>query len=253
MPNSKLQLIPAQWSVEPDQAPAVSAFCTTREGGVSKGNFAFLNLAEHVQDDPEAVVKNRQLLKQQLALPDEPQWLQQTHSINVIDLDSSSSRKGDAAFSSTPGRIAVVMTADCLPVLFCNTAGSEVAAAHAGWRGLLNGILEKTVASMCSRNQQIMAWLGPAIGPAQFEVGSEVRDLFIEQDAESASCFSQNRPGHYLADLYSLARTRLHKAGVSLISGGEFCTFSERERFFSYRRENLTGRQASLIYINKNP
>jgi polyphenol oxidase len=250
MPNSKLQLISAQWSAP---APAVTAFCTTRAGGVSEGGFASLNLADHVQDDPQAVAQNRQLLKQQLALPAEPEWLKQTHSIDVIDLNHSPSREGDAAFCATPGRIAVVMTADCLPVLLCNTAGTEVAAAHAGWRGLLNGILEKTVVAMNSENEQIMAWLGPAIGPANFEVGSEVREQFIEQDAAATSCFIQNRVGHYLADLYSLARIRLHKVGVTLISGGEFCTFSERERFFSYRRENLTGRQASLIYINKNP
>jgi polyphenol oxidase len=250
MPNSNLQIIPAEWVL---QAPSVTAFCTTRAGGVSEGGFASLNLADHVQDNPQAVAKNRQLLKQQLALPAEPDWLKQTHSIDVIDLDHSASREGDAAYCSSPGRIAVVMTADCLPVLFCNTAGSEVAAAHAGWRGLVNGILEQTVAAMNSENGQIMAWLGPAIGPAKFEVGNEVRAQFIEQDAEAASCFSQNRPGHYLADLYSLARIRLYKAGVTLISGGKFCTFSEHERFFSYRRENVTGRQASMIYINKNP
>jgi polyphenol oxidase len=250
MPNSNLQIIPAEWVL---QAPSVTAFCTTRAGGVSEGDFASLNLADHVQDNPQAVAKNRQLLKQQLALPAEPDWLKQTHSIDVIDLDRSASREGDAAYCSSPGRIAVVMTADCLPVLFCNTAGSEVAAAHAGWRGLVNGILEQNVAAMNSENGQIMAWLGPAIGPAKFEVGSEVRAQFIEQDAEAASCFSQNRPGHYLADLYSLARIRLYKAGVTLISGGEFCTFSEQERFFSYRRENVTGRQASMIYINKKP
>ncbi len=250
MPNSKLQLIPAQWSAP---APTITAFCTTRAGGVSEGGFASLNLADHVEDNAQAVAQNRKLLCEQLALPSEPEWLKQTHSIDVIDLDHASSRAGDAAFCASPGRIAVVMTADCLPVLLCNTAGTEVAAAHAGWRGLLNGILDKTVAAMHSRNEQIMAWLGPAIGPAQFEVGSEVRAQFVELDAAAASCFVHNRAGHYLADLYSLARIRLHKAGVTLISGGEFCTFSERERFFSYRRENVTGRQASLIYINKNP
>jgi polyphenol oxidase len=250
MPNSKLQIIPARWSAQADQTLEVTAFCTMRTGGVSEGDFSSLNLADHVKDDPRAVDQNRRLLKQLLKLPGEPQWLEQTHSIDVINLDHSSSREGDAAFSSTPGCIAVVMTADCLPVLFCNTSGNEVGAAHAGWRGLLNGILEKTLATMRSENEQIMAWLGPAIGPEQFEVGSEVRAQFVEQDVEATCCFIQNRPGHYLADLYALARLRLHKAGVTLISGGEFCTYSERERFFSYRRENVTGRQASMIYIN---
>lgn len=250
MPDSKLQLIPAQWVIP---VPPISAFCTTRSGGVSEGEFSSLNLADHVQDDPLAVAHNRQCLKQQLALAEEPQWLNQTHSIDVIDLDNSTQRAGDAAFCSTPGRSAVVMTADCLPVLFCNTAGSEVAAAHAGWRGLLNGILEKTVNAMQADNLQIMAWLGPAIGPGQFEVGSEVREQFVAQDSAAHGCFISNRPGHYLADLYALARMRLHKVGVTLISGGGFCTYSDHQRFFSYRREKVTGRQASMIYINKKP
>ena len=250
MHNNKLELIAAHW---PTPAPNVIAFCTTRAGGVSEGGFAALNLADHVQDDPSHVETNRQVLQELLALPEQPQWLQQTHSTRVINLDQTGLRDGDAAVTATAGRIAVVMTADCLPVLFCNRAGSEVAAAHAGWRGLLDGILENTVAAMSSEADQIMAWLGPAIGPAKFEVGDEVCAQFIQHDSKAESCFVQNRPGHYLADLYALARMRLHHAGVTHISGGEFCTYSQAEQFFSYRRENVTGRQASMIYINKNP
>ena len=250
MRNSKLEFIAAHWPVP---APNVTAFCSTRAGGVSEGDFGSLNLADHVQDDPSHVDTNRRVLQQQLELPEAPQWLQQTHSTRVIDLDQTEQREGDAAYTSTPGRIAVVMTADCLPVLFCNTAGSEVAAAHAGWRGLLHGILEKTLAAMSTDNAQVLAWLGPAIGPEVFEVGEEVRTEFIQHDADAASCFRPNRPGHFLADLYALARLRLHKAGVTHISGGEFCTYSQPALFFSYRRENVTGRQASMIYINKNP
>lgn len=253
MPQHNLQIIVPQWPLQGLVEQKVTAFCTTRSGGFSEGGFASLNLAEHVQDDAKSVEKNRRLLREQFALPENPQWLQQTHSTNVIELDHSLLREGDAAICSIPGRIAVVLTADCLPVLFCNKTGSEVAAAHAGWRGLLNGILEKTINSMSSDNAQLMAWLGPAIGPSQFEVGCEVMDSFVAADASAKACFVQNRPGHYLADLYALARLRLQKAGVSHISGGEFCTFSEAQRFFSYRRENTTGRQASLIYINKNP
>jgi polyphenol oxidase len=250
MQNSKLTLIQPQW---PQPLSHITAFCTTRSGGFSAGDFAELNLADHVQDDPRLVEKNRQYLVDQCQLPEQPQWLQQTHSINVINLDADDSRQGDAALTSIPGRIAVVMTADCLPVLLCNQQGTQVAAAHAGWRGLLNGILENTAHRMAADNAEIMAWLGPAIGPAQFEVGDEVREMFIAQHAAAENCFVQNRPSHYLADLYALARLRLQNAGVTLISGGEYCTFSEPERFFSYRRENVTGRQASLIYINKSP
>ena len=233
-------------------APAhITAVCSTRQGGFSTGSFASLNLATHVQDDPLQVTLNRQSLQQKLNLPAQPQWLQQTHSTRVIDLDRDSSRDGDAAVTATAGRVAVVMTADCLPVLFTDTAGSEVAAAHAGWRGLLNGVLEQTIACMQSDPADIMAWLGPAIGPQQFEVGAEVREQFVQHMSAAEACFEQNRSGHYLADLYALAHLRLVKSGLISISGGNYCTFTQAEHFYSYRREKVTGRQASLIYINK--
>lgn len=233
-------------------APAsISALCTTRLGGVSQGGFASFNLATHVEDDAQAVAINRQRLVDHLGLPGEPQWLNQTHSTAVIELDRDDSRKGDAAVTSAVGRVAVVLTADCLPVLFCNRQGSEVGAAHAGWRGLLDGVLEQTVLQMHSRPEEILAWLGPAIGPQRFEVGAEVRELFVQQSAASECCFVENRAGHFLADLYAIARLRLNKLGIQHIYGGQCCTYTQQQQFFSFRREKRTGRQASLIYINK--
>jgi YfiH family protein len=245
MLDSAIDIISPDWP-----APAgVVACCTTRRGGVSEGAYTSLNLAHHVDDVPERVAANRTRLRDQLGLPGEPQWLAQTHSIDVVDLDNSDLREADAAVTRSAGTIAVVMTADCLPVLFCNRDGTEVAAAHAGWRGLVNGVLEATVMRMRSEAPALLAWLGPAIGPRHFEVGEEVRNAFNSQHAEDDASFSANRPGHYLADLYSLARARLNRLGVGHICGGEYCTFADRERFFSYRREARTGRQASLIYI----
>ena len=246
MPDAPIEFITPDWD-----APAhIRAACSTRAGGVSRNGYASLNLASHVEDLPSAVAQNRLRLREQLKLPNEPQWLEQTHSTRVIDLNHQSSRDGDAACTRKAGQVAVVLTADCLPVLFCNAAGSEVAAAHAGWRGLLNGVLEQTVDAMQSDASQILAWLGPAIGPQHFEVGAEVRAAFVQQEASAAECFKENRPGHYLADLYQLARLRLKKHGVNAIWGGDHCTFAEAERFFSYRRTPKTGRQASLIWID---
>lgn len=243
--SAGLEVITPNWP-----APeTVIACCTTRQGGVSQLGYESLNLASHVEDSIEHVNENRQRLEQALCLPSTPCWLHQTHSIHVVNLDLDSSREGDAAFTSIAGKVAAVLTADCLPVLFCNRKGTEVAAAHAGWRGLLDGVLEQTVLHMASQAQDMMAWMGPAIGPLQFEVGAEVRDAFIHHDAETECCFKHTRAGHFLADLYSIARLRLKKLGVPSIYGGEFCTFSQIDQFFSYRREKQTGRQASLIYI----
>lgn len=243
----ELNVIIPQWDA-PDH---VTALCTTRGGGVSEGGYAALNLASHVGDNPIAINQNRRRLLHAIGLPGEPQWLQQTHSIRVIDLDTGTNRDGDAALTRTPDTIATVLTADCLPVLFCNKSGSEVAAAHAGWRGLLNGVLEQTVNAMQSAAIDLMAWLGPAIGPEHFEVGEEVREAFLQHDPQNEAFFSSTRPGHYLADLYAVARLRLNKIGINLISGGEFCTYRDDQFFYSYRRAKQTGRQASLIYINK--
>ncbi len=246
MPTTTPEFITPDW----DAPPTVHGACSTRRGGVSEAGFASLNLASHVADDLERVEQNRRILAQALNLPAQPEWLTQTHSIDVIDVAHTRNRNGDAALTRRPGQVLAVLTADCLPVLFCNRQGSEIAAAHAGWRGLLGGILEQTVAAMQSDNEQIMAWLGPAIGPAHFEVGAEVREAFIRHDAQAASAFVQNRPVHYLADLYQLARQRLKRQGVGAISGGEHCSFSDSARFYSYRREAKTGRMASLIWMD---
>jgi hypothetical protein len=248
MPDvNNLKLITPDW-----QAPAhVKALSTTRHGGISADAYIGLNLADHVGDHPEHVLQNRALLCESLQLPQQPQWLHQTHSIRAIDLDHSGAREGDAAFTSMAGTVAVVLTADCLPVLFCNSDGSEVAAAHAGWRGLLNGVLEQTVQNMRSTPVDLMAWMGPAIGPHHFEVGDEVRAGFVQQSKDTSAFFKPTREGHFLADLYAIARLRLNKLGISLISGGDCCTWSDADSFYSYRRDRDTGRQASLIYINK--
>ena len=248
MPRKPDWIIP-EWNAP----PGVRALCTTRTGGASVGPYASLNLASHVNDDAEHVEQNRAILMQALNLDSQPEWLEQTHSTTVIDLDGQASRQGDAAFTTTPGKVAVVLTADCLPVLFCNRAGDQVAAAHAGWRGLLNGILEQTVNCMQSAPDQLLAWLGPAIGPARFEVGEEVREGFVQQHSHTVDYFTPTRPGHYLADLYAIARLRLSSLGLIDISGGDFCTYTDVTRFYSYRRDRETGRQASLIYINKKP
>ena len=227
----------------------VRAASSLRVGGVSVGGYASLNLARHVEDDPQRVDENRRRLSSALALPDSPQWLEQTHSRRVLDLDGDVSRDGDAAVTRRSGRVAVVLTADCLPVLFCDRRGSVVAATHAGWRGLAGGILENTVAAMGVPAAELMAWLGPAIGPRHFEVGDEVRDVFLRDLAQAEEAFRATRPGHWLCDLYRLARLRLRRAGLERVFGGDRCTWSEADAFFSYRREPRCGRQASLIWL----
>ncbi len=244
--------MPATDWLRPDwPAPAtVQAVTTTRAGGVSRGLYASFNLAAHVGDDPSAVVANRQHLQQSLNLPAEPAWLEQVHGTEVVSLDAPRPfGHADASVTTRPGRVCAVLTADCLPVLFCNRAGTAVAAAHAGWRGLAAGVLEAAVAALNTAPGDILAWLGPAIGANAFEVGGEVRDAFLSRQAEAAAAFRLLPSGKYLADLYALARLRLAAAGVTAIYGGGWCTHSEAERFFSYRRDGVTGRMASLIWL----
>ena len=205
-----------------------------------------MNLADHVGDSLQAVSENRSRLAGALALPSEPRWLRQVHGVTVAD---SRDNCADACVSAVPGEVCVVMTADCLPVLFCNRAGTRVAAAHAGWRGLLGGVLEATIARFDDRPGDLIAWLGPAIGPGAFEVGVEVRDGFMQAVAGAGACFRAHRPRHWLADLYGLARLRLDAAGIRTVTGGDWCTFSDAGRFFSYRRDGVTGRMASLIWL----
>lgn len=232
-----------QWPVPAN----VRAWVSTREGGCSNGPFAGLNLGDHVDDDPAAVGRNRALLMEQLGV--RPAWLQQVHGVEVASADAGTVARADASWTCTPGLACAVLTADCLPVLFCDRAGTRVAAAHAGWRGLANGVLERTLAALDVPASEILAWLGPAIGPQAFEVGPEVRDAFVGEQSEAALAFAPSpRAGHYLADLYALAHLRLARAGVESVYGGGFCTWSD-PRFYSYRRAARTGRFASLIWL----
>jgi YfiH family protein len=224
---------------------------TTREGGVSRAPFDALNLADHVGDRPEAVEQNRDLLRRRLRLPAEPVWLEQVHGCNVAACDSAGPRpQADAGYTDRQGVVCAVLTADCLPVLFCDRQGTRVAAAHAGWRGLAGGVLETAVAELAVPPAQLLAWLGPAIGPQAFEVGAEVRRAFAEQHAEAGDAFAAQANGRWLADLYRLARIRLGALGVNAVYGGGLCTFSDRERFYSYRRDQVTGRMATLIWLD---
>lgn len=226
----------------------VRALQTLRSGGCSPAPWDSLNLGDHVGDDAQRVMANRARLR--ASLPAEPCWLQQVHGIDVVDAASAApGSAADAAYARVPGRVCVVMTADCLPVLFCDRAGTVVAAAHAGWRGLLAGVLEQTLATMGCPAGTVLAWLGPAIGPDNFEVGDEVRTAFVARNAEAATAFRPAGDGKWLADLYALARQRLSSVGVARVYGGDGCTFAERDRFFSYRRDGVTGRQASLIWL----
>ncbi len=227
----------------------VRALQTLRHGGCSPAPWDSLNLGDHVGDDSQRVMANRARLR--ASLPADPCWLQQVHGVDVVDAASAvPGTVADAAYARAPGSVCAVMTADCLPVLFCDRAGTVVAAAHAGWRGLLAGVLEQTLATMGCPAGTILAWLGPAIGPDNFEVGDEVRSAFIARNAEAAGAFRAAGGGKWLADLYALARLRLSIAGVAGIYGGGGCTFAERDRFFSYRRDGVTGRQASLIWLS---
>jgi YfiH family protein len=229
-------------------APAhVRALQTLRTGGCSPAPWASFNLGDHVGDEPARVAANRAELRRQL--PAEPLWLQQVHGTVVVDAaQAPQATTADASFANEPDQVCAVMTADCLPVLFCDRAGSVVAAAHAGWRGLLDGILESTIAAMQRPPADLLAWLGPAIGPERFEVGGEVRAAFVAHDAQAAGSFRQHGD-KWLADIYSLARQRLQAAGVTNIHGGGRCTVSDAERYFSYRRDGVTGRMATLIWL----
>lgn len=229
-------------------APAnVKALQTTRQGGISQGVYASLNLGDHVRDHPQHVAHNRQLLSDYL--PSEPVWLNQVHGVRVIDAAVASCvESADASFTTRKQVVCVTMTADCLPVLLCDQAGTAVAAIHAGWRSLCDGVIEATINAMPAAGNQLMAWLGPAIGPEAFEVGVEVKAQFIAQDAHAESAFKPHGE-KWLGDLYTIARERLQASGITQIYGGNHCTFSEPETFFSFRRDGDTGRMASMIWL----
>jgi YfiH family protein len=231
--------------------PGIKALCTTRRGGVSLGAFASLNLGAHVGDDPAAVAENRRRLG--ALLPREPRWLNQVHgcTVDVIDNDASAARPpADAQMTLLSKCPCAVLVADCLPLLFCDRAGTCVAATHAGWRGLAAGVIERTIECLPVASSNVMAWLGPAIGPNAFEVGRDVVEVFVEADPASRRAFQliDGKEGKYLADIFALARQRLASAGVTQIFGGGECTVSASDRYFSHRRDGRSGRMAAIIW-----
>ncbi len=229
-------------------APAgVHAATTLRSGGVSGGAYKSLNPALHVGDDSEAVMQNRRIIRENLALPAEPVWLEQIHGNQVVKAAAvATPPQADASYADTPGVVCVVMTADCLPLLFCSLDGTRIAAVHAGWRGLLAGVIHNTVAAL--GDNELLIWLGPAIGPDTFEVGEEVRAAFVHKSPAFAEAFRPQSGRKWLADIYQLARIELHALGLTNLFGGQFCTLTEADRFYSYRRDTVTGRMATLIW-----
>jgi YfiH family protein len=271
----KLEWVEADWP-----APGgVRALCTLRNGGVSAAPYASLNLGDHVGDTATAVAENRRRLKAEAGFPSEPMWLRQVHGVNVVDLDGAPDdgaatggggaaadvgaaagdvggaanvgtvAPADAAFSRRRGRVCAILTADCLPLLLTADTGAVVAAAHVGWRGLSLGVIEATVQALKVPPQSLMAWLGPAIGPEHFEVGAEVREALLKGDPGAQCAFAPNARGRFLADLGRLATRRLATLGVGRIFGGGECTFAAADRYFSHRRDGVTGRQATLIWL----
>ena len=231
-------------------APArVRAWVTERGGGASTGVYASLNLATHVGDSPERVAANRSLLRAGLQLPAEPVWLEQVHGATVLDLDRDALAPADGAVTSRAGVVCAVLTADCLPVVFATRDGGRVGVAHAGWRGLLSGVLAAAVDALRTPPGEIVAWLGPAIGPASYEVGADVRDAYLARDPGAAAAFTPNSRGRWQADLCGLARLSLARAGVVSVHGGGFCTYRDAGRFFSHRREPPCGRFATLVWL----
>jgi hypothetical protein len=230
-------------------APAgVRTWQTTRHGGVSRNAYASLNLALHVGDETQAVATNRRQLRTTVGLPSEPSWLEQVHGHRVLDLDRGETGPADGAVTSRAGQVLAVMTADCLPVLLASKDGRRVGVAHAGWRGLASGVLQAAIDAFECEAAEILAWLGPAIGPSAFEVGGEVRENFVAIDPDSAVAFEPNDRGRWQADLHHLGRRALGNAGVMHIYGKSACTFNDARRFFSHRREAPCGRMASLIW-----
>ncbi len=245
----------AHWLVPQWPAPGhVRVISTRRTGGASAGPYASFNLAQHVGDDPAAVATNRARLRHAGGLPAEPLWLDQVHGIEVVTNTGpatvqAAAPTADASVAHEPGRVCVVMTADCLPVVITDRAGTRIGVSHAGWRGLVGGVLEATIAALQVPPSELLAWLGPAIAQPAFEVGVEVREAFVKRSAAHAAAFKPNAGGRYQADLYALARTALSEAGVGSVHGGGWCTYRQRDEFFSYRRESRTGRMATLAWL----
>lgn len=247
--TSELPILRPQWPAPPN----VRAGCTTRLGGVSAAPWDSLNLGRHVADRLQHVEENRERLARAVGIgADRFYWLEQVHGAEVVSLPAPGIPRADASMTRQQEVVCTILTADCLSVLFCDRKGSRVAAAHAGWRGLCDGVLEGTVRALGCPPGELMAWLGPAIGPGAFEVGREVRDAFVSRDPGAVSAFRSacGRDGHFLADIYALARQRLNQVGVVEIFGGDRCTVSDAQRFYSYRRDGVTGRMASFIWLS---
>jgi YfiH family protein len=271
MSTVDLQIMEPDWPAP----PAVCAAFTLRTGGVSVGPYESLNLGAGIGDSPEAVEENRRRVRERLRLPAEPVWLEQVHGVQVVELGTAAgggtgvevgtrveggtavqlgtiavpATKADAAVTHVTGQVCAIRVADCMPVLFAARDGSAVGASHAGWRGLAGGVLEATVSRLSVPASDVIAWMGPAIGPQHFEVGEDVRTAFTASDAGAQSAFVRNARGRWQCDLYALARRRLAALGVMAVYGGGWCTFAEADRFFSYRRDGQSGRMAALIWI----
>lgn len=248
-------------AVFPDwDVPAhVHALVTLRTGGFSHGNYQGFNLATHVGDNLAKVSKNRQLLQKQFNLPTEPYWLEQLHGTKVVELPLDTSSKCDAAWTRHLNTVCTVLTADCLAVFFYHSQENTVAVAHAGWRGLLSGIIENTISQMTLSPEHLQVWLGPAIGAEKFIVGKKVQQAFCDDDADAEKCFIKSNINNsdedapfFNADIYQLARGRLYNAGVEIVTGGDYCTLTETQSFFSYRRDGKTGRMANLIWLTES-
>lgn len=239
-------LVP-EWSA----SRRIRVVSTLRGGGLSAGPYQSLNLASHVGDDAGSVAGNRRRLRDAAQLPAEPLWLDQVHGTTVVRNDGQDAPpRADAAFATRPGRVCAVLTADCLPVVLADRAGTCIAVAHAGWRGLAAGVVEATVAALDRNPRELLAWLGPAIGPAAFEVGADVREAFLRRSPRMADCFEPDARGRFRADLYGLARLVLAGAGLVEVHGGGRCTVGEPAHFFSFRRDRSTGRMATLAWLD---
>ena len=244
-------MIPREWITPDWPAPArVRAFVTTRHGGVSVGEYASLNLGTRGGDDPRSVASNRLVVRGHL--PSMPRWMAQVHGTAVCDLDALGDldvATADAAVTGKPGTVGVVLTADCMPLFVTDRGGTRVGVAHAGWRGMAAGVIENAVSSLGVDPREVVAWMGPTIGPTAFEVGPEVREAFVAADPGAHVAFVPRVAGKFMADLYGLARQRLARAGVREVHGGGFCTYRETRRFFSYRRVPESGRMGAFIWM----
>ena len=238
--------LPADWPAP----PGVRALTTLRHGlGGSQSPFDTFNLGSRCGDEVMVVAENRRQLEAALALPSPPRWLRQVHGMAVAVEPGDDEPEADAAVTATPGTVLAILTADCLPVVLAAKDGGEIAAAHAGWRGLCTGVLESTVGGMRTPPDQLVAWLGPAAGPQAYEIGTEVFEAFTARDGRARMAFVPTRPGHWRVDLYMLARQRLLDAGMTDVHGGGLCTISDPSRFFSHRRDGRSGRIATLAWI----